>query len=671
MTDVSGKALLQELREKDCAIDWRRHTSRTDFKDLLDRFVIESGNWPTEERLEAQVLLAKAQTKPIETIELLCDLASISKLKLPWVRSEVRRIFAVWHRMKEFGHLSGEDNLKIHRVRDSLASVLKFFPQDQVFNESMAIFLKEEVGLSAALDYLEEALIKGAPIAETLCLFINRALTRPQSASVIRFAANISPWVQKTLGINWPALSLKRAITFASLLNMQPKPDWLKLIDQQIIVEHSNFSEILRITLESIDNENSHNVGLIFRRLADVDVFWVSALSGAEDAREKLIEALFLAFDPRMAQRDRLNILLSLHLCLPRTLFFWTDHHRRHELSKRMIEFCEDLPAPYSSMIKARFAYSLEDYKAAKDAFARYAQESPKTKGPGSYVDLSSLTTLLLTAQSNDEDFWPKLTYENISEGQPSKEPVIIISANERYFNLYLESYLRRLSIINDSGHIHMHLFGTPNPTALLIKKLSYLIPSYRITFSSEQLILDHPYFFASGRFLRVREWLEKFRSSIIMTDIDSLWGQPGKGSPSIFFEKIVGDADVGLDLRSRVVVQPLSNSPIPGNRYPSADPWHSVWAGKVFLSGSPASILFADMLSRLASQELRRVAVSNAEANWFIDQNILCATYGYAVRNHPEIKFADLSDESTGQGAHWLGRLGKSATPCTALIVK
>ena len=211
--------------------------------------------------------------------------------------------------------------------------------------------------------------------------------------------------------------------------------------------------------------------------------------------------------------------------------------------------------------------------------------------------------------------------------------------------------------MIHNIGHVHMHLFGNSNSTRLLIKKLSIIVPRYRVTFSSEPIVLDHPYFFASGRFLRIQEWQENFRSPIIMTDIDSLWGQSGKGPPSLFFENIVGDADVGLDLRSRVVVQPLSNSPIPGNRYPSADPWHSVWAGKVFLSGSVSSSQFAKILSSLACHQLRRASEKIAEANWFIDQNLLAAAYGYAVRNQPTIKFADLSDNPSAQGEHWLGR--------------
>jgi hypothetical protein len=575
---------------------------------------------------------------------------------MPWIRSELRRIFSVWARMKEFGVHNADSPFVTLRVRSSLEKAVTLCRQNSIFHECLAIFLKENEGIASALDYLADALGRGESVSDILFSFLQKSLTRPGDASLIRFVASLSPWVQQKLGRNWHALALKRSIVFASLLVMRPKPVWLRVVGPNALREHADFAKALDDILANIALEGKQFVPLIFRRLADVDVFWVSALPGAEAARQKLIEFMFASYDEAMAQNDRLKIVLSLHLCIPRTLFFWTDPQRRQAVSRRMLEISSDLPPPYTSLIRARFSLSLGDYGAAAQSFTDYARESPASKGPSSYVDFLSVKQVVAAPCAGFSGSWPPLTYELLRPGRPSNEPVIIVSANDRYFDLYLEKYVRNLACRYDVGRLHLHLYGEASTIRPLIEKISEIIPDYRISFSHEKISINEPYYFASGRFLRIQEWSMRFQSPIIMTDIDSLWGQHGGGSPLVFLDEKLGDADVGLDLRSRVVVHSLRNSPIPGNRYPSADPWHSAWAGQVFFRGSSGSNHFAEILSRLTDRELQKAMPRNPIANWFIDQNILCAAYAHARRHCPDIKFVDLSDHPSGRGQHWLG---------------
>lgn len=658
MNDAAPPHLLKLLRQQKLVVDWRRLKPVPEVETWERQFLHDNVSWSDSERLEAQALLAKARAKPIEMVEYLCGLAAVAESNIAWIRPELRRIFAVWGRMREFGFYDPDSSFLKQRVKTALEEAVSACKQNSIFHECLAIFLQEDEGIASSLDYLREGLLRGEPVADILFFVVQKSLTRPGDAALIRFVADMPPWMQEKLGPNWPALALKRSTVFASLLAMRPTPVWLRAVDPNSLEQHANFSKTLDDILAEIAVGAKKFAPLIFRRLADVDVLWVSALPGAEEARQKLIEFMFASFDEAMVQKDRLKILLSLYLCLPRTMFFWTNPQRRLEVSRRMLEISGDLPAPYTSMIRARFSLSLGDYEVAAQSFIDYARESPASKGPSSYVDFRSVEQVLAAPSISVSGSWPALTYELLRPGSPSEEPVIIVSANDRYFDLYLEKYIRTLARLSPAGQLHLHLFGAADTTRSLIEKLSELIPNYRISFSYEQITIDQPYFFASGRFLRIEEWSMRFQRPILLTDIDSLWGQNTGGSPLQFLEGKLNGADLGLDLRSRVVVQPLSNSPLPGNRYPSSDPWHTAWAGKVFLRGNAASSYFAKILSRLTDRELQRAAHRNPSANWFIDQNILCAAYAYARRYCPEIKFADLSDHPSGQGQHWLGVL-------------
>ena len=681
-TIASTPALLEELRNHNRVVDWRRAKVFPEAAAWRQRFLLDSSDWNEEQRLEAQALLAKAYAQPLEAAEFLLNLAVSAKSRVSWVREELRRIFSTWEKLETFGFRDRASDLSIYQLKLSIIRILRLFPKDRVFHECMAVFLAKEEGLASALEHLEGALNHGAPIGDLLASLINRSLNSPKNATIIRFVADLSPWMQSALGLSWPALALNRSITFASLLVMQPRPMWLDLINPKALTLHSDFAKtldsilaelghngesLLSRTLKRLDlrhsldgNKKTASAFQVLRRLADVHAFWVSALPGAEEAREKLLSAMFSQLERGGQQSDRLKVLLALHKCVPKTVSFWSNPEYRQAVSRRILALCDDLPAPYTSMIKARFFFSLEDYDSARTAFGNYAEESPETKGVATYLDFTSVKNLMSLTGNNDFGSWPRVEYETLQQGEVSKEPVIIIAANDRYYNLYLEKYLIKLSKLTASGRIHMHLFGKPDLTRVLIKHLARVIPQYQISFSHEKLVVDQPYFFASGRFLRIGEWTRFFRSPVIMTDIDNLWGQGVAGSPGLFMEKTLSDADVGLDLRSRVVIGPLTNSPIAGNRYPSATPWSAVWAGKVFLKGNEKSDHFAEIVSRLTSQQLHHASGRKPSRNWFIDQSILCAAYSYALRYCPSIKFVDLSDHPSGKGLHWLSKPDK-----------
>jgi hypothetical protein len=643
---------LEELRRNTRKIDWRRDQPASQIAVWVHTYDEISANWSKCHKVEAKALIAKAGMKLTDTIVALCELASLSEERVPWVRAELANILADWnHKITQFISDEERSSLSQQKIKESFELVLRKYPKDRIFNRGYAMILKDLHGAYLAIEHLEIALLKGAPVADILCSEVIRALRAERNPSVVRFACYISPWMRNEFGLDWPAFYLHRTIIFSAILRV---PAMLRVIDSSILEANCDIDFCVQNICGLVRNSNLDTAAKILRRLADVNSFWTSSLPGTEEARLKMIDTAleFSAhLDDTQDEEISRRVLTMLHMCVPQTLKFWCDAHWRKSVAKRILEVCYLAPSPYRHMIAARFFYSCENYDETLNEFKLYSVASPATRGASTYIDYRSINE----NGSEISDFWPKLSYKTLQTAPASTEPVIIVAANERYFSLYLRRYLENAAKIYHSGRIHFHVFGRSQQAEELISTGCSIIPQYEVTLSFEEESIVHPFFFATGRFLRLREWCNRFEGPIILTDIDNLWGQSRPWAPSDFLSQKLADADIGLDLRSRVISETAANSFLPGNRYPSADPWHAVWAGKFFLSGSPASKRFANIVSILADRELLRAAKRSADANWFIDQNILCAAYTYAVRQCPDISFVDLSDGPYGCGQHWI----------------
>ena len=615
MNDLTP-VLLRELRKQNKRIDWRRDSAAPLMKTWSEVFLNEAALWSEADRAEGNALLGKLSMQLTQALISLCDLVCLDQERVRWAREEISAIFSDWN-LKVVQHMTreGDIDVALGKILDSLRKVLLKFPKDRVFNRSFAIVLKERYGYTLAIEHLEFALLKGAPLADILCLEISRSLRNLNHPNNVRYACHISHGLQELFSLDWPALNLTRTVAFSSLLKQSPAPAWLLLIDLSVVERQADISGCVRSICEFLVGLPVANSAKILRRIADVDIFWLSSLPKAEEARLEIVEFSFKLLEKVDRTTDvetTLKILLTLHACVPRTLKFWSDAAWREWISKKIVEFCDFIEPPHKNMIKSRYFFVLEDYQNALEEHARYSSASPTTRGPASYIDHRQVVERdSVTAQR-----WPKTYYKILNEGLENDEPLIIISANDRYFRLYLKNYLEKACKLWPIGRLHIHLFGYSQDVEGFLIKNCELIPKYRVTFSFEEKSITHPYFYASGRFLRLQEWCIRFRGPLILTDIDNHWGQSRSEPPSKFLKEKLAGADVGLDLRSTVVPEKIPNSSFLGYRYPAPDPWHAVWAGKFFLSGSPHSIRFAKIVSTLTDSALNNARDKLPDSN-------------------------------------------------------
>ena len=119
-TIASTPALLEELRNHNRVVDWRRAKVFPEAAAWRQRFLLDSSDWNEEQRLEAQALLAKAYAQPLEAAEFLLNLAVSAKSRVSWVREELRRIFSTWEKLETFGFRDRASDLSIYQLKLSL-----------------------------------------------------------------------------------------------------------------------------------------------------------------------------------------------------------------------------------------------------------------------------------------------------------------------------------------------------------------------------------------------------------------------------------------------------------------------------------------------------------------------------------------------------------------------
>ncbi len=657
LTDSPPKRdFLEELRHEHRPVDWGRHIPGPQVA-LWSETLAQLRNDVTDEYFfEAKALIAKANRQPYEMFEALCGLAAISKARIAFVRSEIWSVFNKWD-FVDWHSSPSEMPQILENMATQLTQLLSIYPKDRVLAFALSTVFRARFGPLKSLDYLEMLASQGVRVADLFLAELSKGLSKKADPEIIRRASKISDSIAERAGRAWYSFALHRSFIFAALYENGKIRRSLDEETRDCVLRYRNFEDVLAQTLLCMEKRKPLEVAKIFLTISKIRSFWRSPVNGSENSRiaviDRVLERISSCDDPK----ERELLLRALFSMVPQTIRFWTNPVWRKEISIRIVRSCVGIAEPYFSLVRSRFLFSQEDYPAAKEAFANLAKCAPNKNGPATYVDPLSVADKIFCVPAAELGPANGRRVEILNDKPRAGEPVIIASANDKYLYRYGEAYVRRLSEKTRYGHVHLHLFADYDLVKNELYRLKDLIPDIRFSWSCEDVTINQPYYFATGRFLRLHEWLQLFDAPIIVTDIDSLWDPTLSRLPSDFIGVHLSDADVALNLRASVHLRGMTGFPVPGVYYPSADPWTAVLAGVMAFGATAGARKFSKILAKLASHELSIAAARSRGANWGIDQNILFAAYAYAFQNCPDIKFSDIWHSEMGIGQHWMAK--------------
>lgn len=657
LTDSPPKRdFLEELRHEHRPVDWGRHIPGPQVA-LWSETLAQLRNDVTDEYFfEAKALIAKANRQPYEMFEALCGLAAISKARIAFVRSEIWSVFNKWD-FVDWHSSPSEMPQILENMATQLTQLLSIYPKDRVLAFALSTVFRARFGPLKSLDYLEMLASQGVRVADLFLAELSKGLSKKADPEIIRRASKISDSIAERAGRAWYSFALHRSFIFAALCENEKIRNFLDEETKDCLLRYRDFENVLAETLLSIEKHKSLEVAHIFLSISKIRSFWRSPVNGSENSRIAVIDRVFERISSCDDPKERELLLRALFSMVPQTIQFWADPVWRKEISIRIVRSCVGIAEPYCSLVRSRFLFSREDYPAAKEAFANLAKCAPNKNGPATYVDPLSVADKIVRVPASVLRPTDSQRMEILNDKPRAGEPVIIASANDKYLYRYGEAYVRRLSAMTGHGHVHLHLFADYDLVKNELYRLKDLIPDIRFSWSCEEVTINQPYYFATGRFLRLHEWLQLFDAPIIVTDIDSLWDRNPSDLPSDFIGRHLSEADVALNLRSKVHTRHMAGIPVPGVYYPAVDPWTVVLAGVIAVGTTVAARKFAEILLKLASHELNNASTRPPDGNWGIDQNILVAAYAYSVQNCPEIRFSDISRSESGTGQHWMAK--------------
>lgn len=648
--------LRKQLLILDAIPDWRRDGPAPGITDLAAAFVSESAEWPVADSLEGQALLAIGYRDAASAVESLCGLASVSLERRAWALQRIAVTCKFWAKFLE--RFAPADRTA-HAVRaiGALRRLAAGMPGNPAVHAALADTLRGSGHMDAAIAQLERSVLAGVPLAAMLLRVLVDELDRAPSAAVIERLSSVHPGVLAADESAAAVFRVRRAISFATMA--APLGDRAPALPADIDAGEDAIRRAMDEALGLAARLGPARGSSLLAELAGSALFRHSHLDTVEQARVALIEACFRDAEVADVPEVRLRALGTLSKMLPSCVRFWSEPPWRRTSSARVVALADGLTEPMRNWFRGRFAFAAEDYDLAAEAFAAV---DPPAGGVSTYVDHRAVGRIVASRAGAGLLGGQAGTFEVLSEGNDSAGPIVVVSANDRYIHRHLEAYAKSLARVAPSGRLHVHLVGEPATVRDKLARARALLPRSRITFSSEPISIDAPYYFATARFLRLSDWLQGAADPVIVSDIDILWSTP----PARLVERVMGDADVGLVLRQHVRVGRYAGLHHVVNSYPLAVPWMVAQANMVVAMPTAASRAFADLLARLSDHVLRRAMSNPSRVNWAIDQNILCAAYAYAVREQPAIAFADLGglneirDLPEGapppRGRHWLG---------------
>jgi hypothetical protein len=212
---------------------------------------------------------------------------------------------------------------------------------------------------------------------------------------------------------------------------------------------------------------------------------------------------------------------------------------------------------------------------------------------------------------------------------------LIATASDKKYFLRYGETYIRTLRAHDAEAPVLFHIIDLDDAGREFFAQLASRFKG--LFLSSERAAHPQPYYYASVRFLRAHDILERARRPVLFTDIDLQFRSSFR--PIFAYGR---QFDMMLRHHNRPCSPNVSHA-AQLTRYPRLEPWDSITAGALLVTPNPQGLKMAAALSRMMQAFIARFSRQNA-TNWFIDQNMLYQFDRWLAR-HPEMKLGNLED--------------------------
>lgn len=219
-----------------------------------------------------------------------------------------------------------------------------------------------------------------------------------------------------------------------------------------------------------------------------------------------------------------------------------------------------------------------------------------------------------------------------------AEAPLLLLTACDQSYLPHALALVRSLDALSPGVHVMLHLLNPDEASLALVEKQAREVEATRLYLSTENIALpagaSETAYFASARFLRMAELLERRNAPVLALDADAL----AVGPVTLDFSD---KPETEVCLRQREVADPDSRH-------------LSVAAGAVWARSTPRSRAFF----RAVADDLIE-AFANGSATWFVDQQVLArhvdaGTADAKVRNL-KTKFADW--EFGDDAVFWMGK--------------
>ena len=139
-----------------------------------------------------------------------------------------------------------------------------------------------------------------------------------------------------------------------------------------------------------------------------------------------------------------------------------------------------------------------------------------------------------------DQIHWVTLPPDASSEGAIETQPIILVTCDQKYAELFLARFLESIDSFCSDRLIHIHLID-PNEEPPRLEALPFLTRN-RVALTWERSgELKCSAYYASARFVWMGEWLRYYRQQIMTFDVDVTLKHPVE-----LIDQAMGDADFG-----------------------------------------------------------------------------------------------------------------------------
>jgi hypothetical protein len=193
---------------------------------------------------------------------------------------------------------------------------------------------------------------------------------------------------------------------------------------------------------------------------------------------------------------------------------------------------------------------------------------------------------------------------------------VVFAAADAVYFEIFASDCARSLASLGPGRTFHIHVVNPTGTTAAAMARLRAEQPALAFRFSIERTAArGDAVYYACARFLRLGSILDRYRTSVTVSDIDGLFGPAIERLPAA-----TRDVDLAFFHIDTVF------------------PWLRCHAALIQIGDSPGGRLAATLLDRFLRRKLAE------PRNWTLDQAALFCVVRALARHHPEVRIADLA---------------------------